>query len=55
MHYDRVLVLDKGKLAESGTPLELLQTDTIFRAMVRENGYDFEMKMLELAQGDAKD
>ena len=45
MHYDKVLVLDKGTLAESGSPRELLENDTIFRSMIRENGPEFEKKM----------
>ena len=52
MHYDKVLVLDKGRLAESGSPRELLENDTIFRAMVRENGPEFESKMVELANAN---
>ena len=50
MHYDKVLVLDNGKLAESGSPIELLQKKSIFRDMVRENGLKFEKQMLELAE-----
>lgn len=31
--FDRVVVLDKGKVAESGNPRELLKTETKFRAL----------------------
>lgn len=31
--FDKVVVLDKGKVAETGRPRELLQSDTIFRAL----------------------
>ncbi|KAJ2091802.1 hypothetical protein IW138_001491, partial [Coemansia sp. RSA 986] len=46
--YDRVLVLDKGKVAEFDTPLNLLQTENgIFRTMCMKSGeYD---RLLELA------
>lgn len=50
IQYDRLLVLERGRLIESGSPLELLQRDSIFRSMVRENGKDFEEKMLRCAQ-----
>ena len=50
MHYDKVLVLDKGKLLESGSPLELLERDSSFRSLVRENGPEFEKKMVLLAR-----
>ena len=50
MHYDTILVLEKGKLLESGSPLELLESDSSFRSLVRENGIDFEKKMLVLAK-----
>jgi ABC-type multidrug transport system fused ATPase/permease subunit len=50
MNYDSILVLDRGKVLESGSPLELLQSESSFREMVRENGPQFEAKMLALAQ-----
>lgn len=52
MHYDKILVLEKGKVIESGSPLELLEKDSNFREMVRENGNIFEKKMIELAKGN---
>lgn len=34
IHYDRILVLDKGELAEMGTPIELFEKrDGIFQGM----------------------
>jgi len=34
IHYDRILVLDKGELAEMGTPIELFsKQDGIFQGM----------------------
>jgi ABC-type transport system involved in cytochrome bd biosynthesis fused ATPase/permease subunit len=36
MHADKVYVLDRGRVAQSGTPAELLaQTDGLFYTMVR--------------------
>ncbi|KAJ3100111.1 hypothetical protein HDU97_002493 [Phlyctochytrium planicorne] len=39
--YDRILVLENGKVAQHGTPLELMMVDGIFRGMCEEGG-DFE-------------
>ncbi|KAI8921698.1 hypothetical protein BC831DRAFT_515070 [Entophlyctis helioformis] len=39
--YDRILVLDQGKVAEIGTPYELLQSNGHFASMCRESG-DYE-------------
>ena len=47
IHYDRILVLDKGEIAEIGTPRELLSSNTsIFREMVMKNGEEFYKQML---------
>ncbi len=35
MHCDRIIVLDKGKVAETGTYKELLESDGIFADLVR--------------------
>ncbi|KAJ3100113.1 hypothetical protein HDU97_002495 [Phlyctochytrium planicorne] len=40
-HRDKILVLDNGKVAQHGTPLELMLADGIFRGMCEEGG-DFE-------------
>lgn len=50
IQYDRIFVLDQGELVEQGAPIDLLNTDTVFRAMVRENGRVFEEKMRRCAQ-----
>ncbi|KAJ3200562.1 hypothetical protein HDU67_002006, partial [Dinochytrium kinnereticum] len=42
--YDKILVLDTGRVAQHGTPLELMQTDGIFRTMCLESG-DFDELM----------
>ena len=34
MHYDKIFVLDDGKLVEEGSPRDLLFGDGIFREMV---------------------
>ena len=49
IQYDRIFVLANGRLVEQGSPLELLQTESQFREMVRENGEEFEKKMLKCA------
>jgi ABC-type multidrug transport system fused ATPase/permease subunit len=36
--YDRILVLDQGRVAEYGTPWELLQAKGIFDSMCKESG-----------------
>ncbi|KAF5633604.1 ATP-binding protein transporter YOR1 [Fusarium sp. NRRL 52700] len=38
IHYDRVCVMDKGKIVELGAPLELWEQGGIFRAMCDSNG-----------------
>ena len=51
IEYDRVLVLDKGKVAEFDTPYNLLgQEDSIFRGMVAELGDDAVPAMREIAR-----
>jgi len=37
MDYDKILVLDKGKLAQFGTPFDLIQDEGIFREMCIES------------------
>ena len=50
MDYDRILVLDKGSIAEFGTPFELLQTNGgMFKSMVEESGEYAEL--YEIAKG----
>lgn len=34
MHYDKIFVLDDGKLVQSGSPNDLLESKGIFREMV---------------------
>ncbi len=48
-YYDRILVLDQGKIAEMGTPLELVnRKGGIFAKMCRESGdYD---ELVRIAQ-----
>ena len=38
MDYDRILVLNKGKVSQFGTPLELAKSEGIFRRMCDESG-----------------
>lgn len=49
IEYDRILVLDKGKLAEQGTPLDLINQKGIFAEMIAQSGKEFENEMIELA------
>ena len=42
MTYDKILVMENGKLKEQGTPLELLDTsDSEFKSMVMDGGMNF--------------
>lgn len=36
--YDRILVLDAGQVAEYGTPLELLKSESVFYSMCKDSG-----------------
>lgn len=42
INYDRVVVMDQGKVAEVGTPLELYQNGRAFRSMCEQSGIDGE-------------
>ena len=48
IHYDRIFVLEKGKLAESGSPMELLDQKGLFYKMISKNGKEFEGKMRQM-------
>lgn len=50
IQYDRLIILDQGEIIEEGKPIELLTRDSYFRDMVRENGDEFEKKMIKCAQ-----
>ena len=47
--YDKIVFMIEGKVAEIGSPSELLDRDSHFRALVRENGEEFEENMRHLA------
>jgi ABC-type multidrug transport system fused ATPase/permease subunit len=50
IQYDRILVLERGNIAEFDTPLNLLDNEeSIFGALVRENGADYEKELREMA------
>ena len=51
MHYDRIFVLDDGKLVEEGSPRDLLHSDGAFRKMVGTN-YKELMRIVEAAADD---
>ncbi|PNP37043.1 hypothetical protein TGAMA5MH_11060 [Trichoderma gamsii] len=54
--YDRICVMDKGRIAELATPLELWKMDGIFKSMCDRSGIrveDIEHAKLELDQLDA--
>lgn len=51
IQYDRVIVLEHGKIVEFDTPLNLLKNDIgFFAKLVKENGPEFEETMLFLAE-----
>ena len=49
IEYDRIVVLDKGKLAEQGSPIDLIENEGIFYEMISKNGKSFEEEMRRLA------
>ena len=52
MHYDRVAVLDRGKVVEYAAPLELMQRrDSAFRRLCMAQGEQEFDKLLAMAQG----
>ncbi|KAJ3085972.1 hypothetical protein HDU96_005134 [Phlyctochytrium bullatum] len=50
--YDKILVLDMGRLVQFGTPLELIQQDGIFRSMCVQSGDYDELLALASARGN---
>ena len=55
IQYDKILVLDNGKIVQFDTPLNLLNQEGIFSTLIRSHGKDFEAKMIELAMDREKD
>ena len=51
MNYDRIVVMEKGRKIEMGTPHDLLNEEmSFFRFLVAENGEDFMAKMMKIAK-----
>ncbi len=51
IEYDRIMVLDKGKIVEFDTPFNLLQnSEGYFTSLIKEQGKTFEQEMLKLAE-----
>lgn len=49
--YDKIIVMDKGKVAEMGSPRELLQDESgLFTAMVEATGPESAMQLREVAK-----
>lgn len=48
IQYDKVVVLENGRVAEEGSPLMLLEKRGIFDSMVREAGEEFREKMFQM-------
>ena len=49
IEYDRIIVLDKGKLVEEGSPIDLIEKGGIFYEMISKSGKEFENEMIDLA------
>ncbi|KAJ7459957.1 hypothetical protein FB451DRAFT_1272196 [Mycena latifolia] len=54
MDYDRLIVLDQGKVAEMDTPLRLMDKDGIFRTMCLRSGVYRELEAMAQAKEDKK-
>jgi len=53
--YDKVVVLEKGRLKQFGTPLELLDDkDGIFARLVEENGAGVSAHLHAMARGESR-
>ena len=53
INYDKIIVLDKGKVVEQGVPGDLLMMDKDkgeFRSIVEENGESYRAEMLKKAK-----
>lgn len=51
IEYDKILVLDKGKIVEADSPINLLNKEgSIFNLLVKQSGKEFRDKMIELAK-----
>lgn len=50
MDYDLVLVMDKGKAAEIGSPQELLKDDGMFADLVNATGSESSKALREIAR-----
>ena len=44
------MVLEKGKVAQYGTPIELLKQEGILSTLVKGNGKEYERRMIYLAE-----
>ena len=49
IQYDKILVLENGRIADFDTPLNLIKKDGLFSGLIKENGPEFERKMVTLA------
>lgn len=51
IHYDKILVLDYGRIKEYGKPLDLVSDEGSFLGkLIKDTGSDFQRKMIYLAQ-----
>ena len=49
IQYDKILILENGRIADFDTPLNLIRKEGLFSGLIKENGPDFERKMIALA------
>ena len=42
-NYDKIIVMDKGQIVETGSPLKLIEREGIFREMVEKTGTNAEI------------
>jgi ABC-type multidrug transport system ATPase subunit len=50
IQFDKIMVLEKGKVAQFGKPIDLLKEEGILSTLVKGNGKEYERRMIMLAE-----